>query len=276
MTPPRDRECRTCGTPFRGREKDCYRCRCKDRECTLCGASFRGMKRLCAPCRERERECVGCGKSFRGAAQFCPACKRAERECVTCGRTFSGTTRECQTCRSRDRECVRCGRSFRGYHSLCRSCIGGARPCESCGQEFRGDMKLCATCRYLPRQCTACGREFKSAFYLDCGTCSGRTAVTNARRRAALSGQQPLPRAVYLRVMRSGPCAYCGSAAESVDHVIPLSRGGAEAEENLVPACQHCNKSKGAKLLSEWRPGGVTRLRRPSCAAQLRPHSRWT
>ncbi|MFI8830536.1 HNH endonuclease [Streptomyces afghaniensis] len=32
-----------------------------------------------------------------------------------------------------------------------------------------------------------------------------------------------------------------------VDHLVPLARGGAHSLSNLVPACQRCNTSKGAK-----------------------------
>jgi 5-methylcytosine-specific restriction endonuclease McrA len=48
------------------------------------------------------------------------------------------------------------------------------------------------------------------------------------------------------------PCAYCSNVATTVDHVIPLSRGGTNFEGNLVPACRRCNSSKGTKLLIEW------------------------
>jgi 5-methylcytosine-specific restriction endonuclease McrA len=47
-------------------------------------------------------------------------------------------------------------------------------------------------------------------------------------------------------------CCYCGSLATHLDHVVPLSKGGADAEHNIVPACAHCNLSKGAKTLAEW------------------------
>ena len=53
-------------------------------------------------------------------------------------------------------------------------------------------------------------------------------------------------------------CAYCLLPQEllpatlTVDHVIPLSRGGAHSVENIVPACGYCNSSKGSKLVSEW------------------------
>lgn len=51
-------------------------------------------------------------------------------------------------------------------------------------------------------------------------------------------------------------CAYCGTPGDdlTMDHVVPLSRGGAHAPENIAPACRSCNASKGAKLLEEWRP----------------------
>lgn len=52
-----------------------------------------------------------------------------------------------------------------------------------------------------------------------------------------------------------GRCAYCGikSDALTLDHVIPLKLGGRHSIGNLVPACQPCNSSKGARLLYSWR-----------------------
>jgi hypothetical protein len=47
-------------------------------------------------------------------------------------------------------------------------------------------------------------------------------------------------------------CAYCPAPAGSWDHVIPVSRGGTDDRENLVPACIRCNTSKHAKTPEEW------------------------
>jgi hypothetical protein len=49
-----------------------------------------------------------------------------------------------------------------------------------------------------------------------------------------------------------GLCAYCGESGTTKDHVIPLSRGGDNTIDNIVPACRLCNSSKGAKTLDEW------------------------
>jgi HNH endonuclease len=43
-------------------------------------------------------------------------------------------------------------------------------------------------------------------------------------------------------------CVYCGSEANTVDHVIPKSLGGLTVERNLVAACRSCNSSKGGRL----------------------------
>lgn len=56
-------------------------------------------------------------------------------------------------------------------------------------------------------------------------------------------------RAVFHR--DRGLCQYCGSKAESIDHVVPRSRGGSHDWHNVVAACRRCNAHKGDRLLSE-------------------------
>ncbi len=55
---------------------------------------------------------------------------------------------------------------------------------------------------------------------------------------------------------RAGACSYCGNtipAAElTMDHVIPLSRGGLSERYNIVPACKDCNNKKKYMLPAEW------------------------
>lgn len=51
-------------------------------------------------------------------------------------------------------------------------------------------------------------------------------------------------------------CLYCGEQFHYTfltrDHVIPISRGGADNWENVVTACFRCNNHKGSKTLAEW------------------------
>ena len=44
-------------------------------------------------------------------------------------------------------------------------------------------------------------------------------------------------------------CTYCGSPATrgndlTIDHVVPLSRGGTNRRDNLTVACRRCNSRK--------------------------------
>lgn len=77
-------------------------------------------------------------------------------------------------------------------------------------------------------------------------------AVILLRRyvRIPNSKSVPLSRRGVLR--RDGfQCAYCQKPADTVDHVQPRSRGGANSWENLVACCLRCNNLKGDRSLAE-------------------------
>ncbi len=50
-------------------------------------------------------------------------------------------------------------------------------------------------------------------------------------------------------------CAYCLEHADTIDHVVPRSRGGGHEWTNVVAACRRHNMQKGDRLLEEigWR-----------------------
>ena len=76
----------------------------------------------------------------------------------------------------------------------------------------------------------------------------------------------PMTRAGVLR--RDGRrCGYCGRRADTIDHVVPRSRGGEHTWENCVAACRPCNSKKADRLVEElgWRLTVVPRA--PSRAA---------
>jgi 5-methylcytosine-specific restriction endonuclease McrA len=56
-------------------------------------------------------------------------------------------------------------------------------------------------------------------------------------------------RAVFVRDEHR--CQYCGARADSIDHVVPRSRGGTHTWENVVAACRRCNTRKRDRLLHE-------------------------
>jgi 5-methylcytosine-specific restriction endonuclease McrA len=56
-------------------------------------------------------------------------------------------------------------------------------------------------------------------------------------------------RGVFVR--DGGRCQYCDGKADSIDHVVPRSRGGAHAWDNVVAACRSCNSRKRDRMLHE-------------------------
>ncbi len=63
----------------------------------------------------------------------------------------------------------------------------------------------------------------------------------------------------------AGRCHYCGRQVPpkelTLDHVVPLVRGGRSTRGNCVPACKECNNQKKHLLPVEWE-AYLDRLRR--------------
>lgn len=53
-----------------------------------------------------------------------------------------------------------------------------------------------------------------------------------------------------------GRCHYCGEQFPpdelTMDHLVPVSRGGKASRNNVVPACKECNNRKKYLLPMEW------------------------
>jgi hypothetical protein len=246
-----------------------------DRVCAGCEREFRGKQRMCPKCQVRDRECTGCGKPFRAARSKCSACTRTRKECSQCGAEFTSVrgNKRCMYCStgkvrgflgSQKARCG-CGRGLvMGDKPACWRCIREkGRACPGCGKVHRNSYAFCHLCRTQDRVC-GCGRPYRGAMF-ECRQCmwdklplgekeARKRQYDNRRRalklRASVDG--PVSAATYRSVVESGPCVYCGGHASTVDHVVPLARGGWEHESNLVPCCTSCNSSKCDRLLIEW------------------------
>jgi 5-methylcytosine-specific restriction protein A len=60
----------------------------------------------------------------------------------------------------------------------------------------------------------------------------------------------------WKRKLQEGTCYYCGRKFKpselTMDHLIPLIRGGRSVKSNLVTACKECNTKKKYLLPFEW------------------------
>ena len=70
--------------------------------------------------------------------------------------------------------------------------------------------------------------------------------VKRPRQRIALTKREILRRDNYT-------CQYCGhrSSLLTIDHIVPRHAGGSHSWQNLVAACQYCNRRKGGKRLEQ-------------------------
>jgi 5-methylcytosine-specific restriction endonuclease McrA len=83
---------------------------------------------------------------------------------------------------------------------------------------------------------------------------SHKIQVLHNRRRArqkGATGAFTREEWTELKAQYGGRCAYCGlpTSRLTVDHVVPLSRGGSNYITNIRPACKPCNSRKSAKDL---------------------------
>jgi len=113
----------------------------------------------------------------------------------------------------------------------------------------------------MKRPCIDCGVVIASGSR--CGSCYSTREKRYSRVRGTTtergygSAWQKLSTEI---LKRDGyTCHYCGGRADTADHIIPKSKGGTDARENLVAACRSHNSGKGnrpAELFRQQVRGG--------------------
>jgi 5-methylcytosine-specific restriction endonuclease McrA len=81
--------------------------------------------------------------------------------------------------------------------------------------------------------------------------------VTEAEvRREKARAREIRASAWWKRRLARGRCEYCGRPTPprelTMDHRVPMVRGGRSVRANLVPACHACNAAKKYLLPIEW------------------------
>ncbi len=121
--------------------------------------------------------------------------------------------------------------------------------------------------RELNRQATAKRRDKKREYDAVYYAANKQRIIERAvawrsdrRREWAMKANQTavrfgVPGKVDWRDLVPEDCAYCGTPCESWDHVMPLSRGGPNTLDNIVPCCWPCNSDKKHRTPEEWFAG---------------------
>ena len=55
-----------------------------------------------------------------------------------------------------------------------------------------------------------------------------------------------------LHKITKNKCIYCGKQSDSLDHILPISKGGESIRSNCVPCCLSCNGKKSDSEVLNW------------------------
>jgi hypothetical protein len=214
----------------------------------LCGAHYHRWYRLGDPLGKspwRGKDIAG--QRFGALVAVRPAPSEGWHCQCDCGgertaRTFALTAVAYPTCDAP----VHKGEVFTRLHGKPLGPKGHAKVCERCAVPFSGWKAS----RFCGRLCATAWRgELLGVQHADDGQSRYRL---RARSAPGLNGYKRGK--LLVKWKREGRiCAYCQSPADTLDHVLPLIRGGTNYEGNLAPACRSCNSSKSSKTITEWR-----------------------
>jgi 5-methylcytosine-specific restriction endonuclease McrA len=232
-----------------------------------CGKSFEAPRRrkYCEPLCERRayskaRVADGRHRAYREQSKDKRAAYMAEnadrfkveRECLVCGRTWRTQRKDAKYCSMTCRNTARAGTHYApSRRSLARRRLARA------ARGTRGAAWADTSCTWCGARYVVRLRSGKAAEY-----CSRKchSKAKGARRRATIRGaeREPVSRAQVFA--RDGwNCHLCGDPidreavapeplAPTLDHVVPLARGGSHTMRNLRPAHFICNARKSDRM----------------------------
>lgn len=244
-----DKDCLNCGKEFSSNQPQakfcCRKCQCKYRKkhyrisnsyiCKYCGKEFhpKGYDRTtyCS------RECAFADK----AAMTKKPKEKKMPVCVICGKEFEGRL-NCKYCSDE------CRKEKKKQRALMMSqCIHNLnikpRPCKECGIIFKP--------QYGSKHRKYCSNK-----------CSNRAMSREEKSKRRQQMKRAFVERVYFKKIYQrdkGICQICGEPVEynrcnkdkmaaTIDHVIPLSKGGKHCYDNCQLAHRLCNSLKSDKL----------------------------
>ena len=267
--------CERCGVGFVGRPDKRF---CSER----CRAArerrrFNKRKRLALAAKKREQRlglvltCAVCAGSFSPkiatgpVPMFCsPECRRQRDKQTASERARRAAANRvvvsvflcCPECQQEFQVPIVKNGSRTIYCSeRCRDrSMKRKRTCGDCGNATNKPTaaKFCNPC--FEARTDRLRLERQQAYAVLAETERNRKRARVLREQAASGLSAHGRRLLLAKWKRQGKCcAYCQRPADTVEHVVPLSRGGSNHEGNLVPACRSCNASKGDRLIVEWK-----------------------
>lgn len=207
--------------------------------CVYCGMmesiDGRFVRKMCATCYHRfktngtpilkgkyEGPCIACGNKKSGYVKYFQ-----KKMCAKCYRHYIYVNERPE---KEPRYCIDCHKELKlyGWIERCRSC--------NLKHKWHSDPKYREQRKVSSKQYSKTKRGMET----------GRAHVR--KRRAKLAEvENTLTKEQWQAVLDHfhHQCVYCSSEDSiEMDHVIPISKGGAHVIHNVVPACRRCNAGK--------------------------------
>lgn len=147
---------------------------------------------------------------------------------------------------------------LKNYCSACFSKHTGSPGVRERREQRKAGLSWCKDCRlWLPSEAVSNGRCREHNRVFDRFRYSLDPLYRIERRQHARSRKRKtakIPPHYYTWLFDhfAGKCAYCGKTATTIDHIIPISKGGQTEPANLLPACVSCNSSKKDTDFDLW------------------------
>lgn len=158
------------------------------------------------------------------------------------------------------KKCSVCGvaKSYDDFHKKSCSADGLRAQCKPCRR-----LQALDYAKRNPEKVKAASRRWANNNRARCNANHAKYIKNNpqlnrdksSRRRARVkqNGIFAISKKELQRLYAS-PCFSCGSSAQiTMDHIIPIDRGGTHSIGNLMPLCRPCNSSKHDRTLTEWK-----------------------
>jgi predicted nucleic acid-binding Zn ribbon protein len=272
----KDCKCVICGKEFESQRERKY---CS-KECSNKRPSKHSKHK---PIQSITYTCKHCGKEYHPKARdrntYCSrecAYEDKTKRCITCNKPITGSQSDycSDECKQVKRICVRCGQEFNG-HKLAVYCSDECMNKTASIKQYQYS-KLKHDQNIKPRKCKECGNVFTPVYGLKKRTfCSDECKNRLLNREYKAIRKQQMKKAfiapvwfkkIYVR--DNGVCQICGEPVPydktpinpmgaTIDHVIPLSKGGMHYPGNCQLAHRRCNSLKGNKIpVALGRVGG--------------------
>lgn len=237
-------KCSVCGKEFHKKDLNNQYC---SREC-----QWQSLKNI------NYSVCKTCGKTFvvgrNCKGDYCSnECQwkslRTNPRCKDCGKAFKGSGDYCSKCGT-----LRCRLWINGYDKACDSQIEWMLNLSKQMAKENERMKVCIECGK-----TFKGRTIRTSF---CSrACINRFNNRRKEERIYRNGKPDLTINLYKVYDKfNGVCVGCGKVLNfevdsnsddypSIDHILPLSKGGLHRWDNVQLMCRKCNMFKGNSII---------------------------